>query len=124
MEPGLERDVELHEGKDFFLHDGSSVDGSGWSGGVDAGVGSGVFRSGGGGMFRVVCCMVEGDMYELDGALLVAVVEMDVENFELVLGCAVRLVFWSSNGRGDFLCLMLVEANVFNVGVHLFGMVI
>ena len=75
-------------------------------------------------MLRVVCCMVEGDMYELNGGLLVAVVEVDVENFELVLGCAVRLVFWNSNGRGDFLCLMLVEANVFNVGVHLFGMVI
>ena len=63
-------------------------------------------------------------MYELDGGLLVVVVEVDVKNFELVLGCAVRLVFWSLNGRGDFLCLMLVEANVFNVGVHLFGMVI
>ena len=63
-------------------------------------------------------------MYELDGGLLVVVVEVDVKNFELVLGCAVRLVFRSLNGRGDFLCLMLVEANVFNVGVHLFGMVI
>ena len=42
MEPGWERDVKLHEGRDLCLC-GGGVDGSG---------GSGVFRSGGGGLFR------------------------------------------------------------------------
>ena len=38
------RDFELHEGKNFGLYCGSSVDDSGGSGGVDGSGGSGVFR--------------------------------------------------------------------------------
>lgn len=33
----------------------------------------------------------------------VVVVEVEVENFEMVVGCVMRLVFWFLNWRGDLL---------------------
>ena len=74
----------------------------------------------------VVLFIAKGDIFDLGGDFVVVVVESEVKNFELVVGCVVRLVLWCSNGTGDFsqrFSLMLVEANVFNVGAHLFGIV-
>lgn len=33
----------------------------------------------------------------------VVVVEVEVENFEMVVGCVMRLVLWFLNWRGDLL---------------------
>ena len=40
----------------------------------------------------VVCFMVDSDILELSGSFVLIVVEVEVENFELVVGCFVRLV--------------------------------
>ena len=45
--------------------------------------------------------MVEGDMFEFGGSFVVVVlVEVEVDKFELVVECVVRLLLWCSNGRG------------------------
>ena len=40
----------------------------------------------------VVCFMVDSDILELSGSFVLIVVEVEVENFEMVVGCFVRLV--------------------------------
>ena len=78
------------------------------------------------GSLEVVLFIAKGDIFDLGGDFVVVLVESEVKNFGLVMGCVVRLVLCCSNGRGDFsqrFSLMLVEANVFNVGAHLFGIV-
>ena len=96
MEPGQEREVKLLEGRNICLCDGGGVDSSGGCVGIDASGEGGVFRSGGGGLF-------EFDIFELGKGFVGVVVEVEVENFELGVGCVVRLVLWCLNGRGDFL---------------------
>ena len=70
-----------------------------------------------------VGCIGVIDIMVLCGVFLVEV----VEGVELVVGCVARLVLWSVNGRGYFLCcfnLISVEMNGLSVGGCLFGMVI
>ena len=103
----------MYEGRDFCLCGVADVDGSSDSGGADGNVGSAVFRSmflvcGRAGLFKSVFFMVEGDIFELDWGrggfvVVVVVVEVEVKNFELVMGCIVRLALRFLNGRGHFL---------------------
>lgn len=53
--------------------------------------------------YGAVCFIVEGDIFELGVVLLLVVMEMELDNFELVAQCVVRLVLWCSNGREHFL---------------------
>ena len=50
----------------------------------------------------------------------VVVVEVEVENFEMVVGCVMRLVFWFLNWRGDL--LWRLSLTLVNVGACLFRM--
>ena len=94
-----ERDVDLHESRDFSLCGGDGVDGR---------CGSGLSRSiflacGRGGLFRGNLFLMEGDIFELGGCFEAAIVEVEVENFEMVVGSVMRLVLWFLNWREDFL---------------------
>ena len=49
----------------------------------------------------VIFFLMEGDIFELGGVFEVVVLEVEVENFEMVVGCVMRLVVWFLNWRGD-----------------------
>ena len=51
----------------------------------------------------VIFFLMEGDIFELGGVFEVVVLEVEVENFEMVVGCVMRLVLWFLNWRGDLL---------------------
>ena len=55
------------------------------------------------------------------GVFKVVVLEVEVENFEMVVGCVMRLVLWFLNWRGDL--LWRLSLNLMNVGAGLFRMV-
>ena len=69
----------------------------------------------------VIFFLMEGDIFELGGVFEVVVLEVEVENFEMVVGCVMRLVVWFLNWRGDL--LWRLSLNLMNVGACLFRMV-